>query len=114
MTTTKLALIAAAGFALTACQTNTGRGAAMGAATGGSVVGGAAVGAAAGTVLNGPADNAMAGGARGAAMGSVTGGSAVTGAIIGGTAGAIRSANASEPAGTCYNVKTNARVPCPR
>jgi hypothetical protein len=95
----KLALIVAGGLAITACQTNAGRGAAMGAATGGSVVGGAALGAAGGAVLGGPADSAMAGGARGAALGSATGGSAVTGAVVGGTAGAIRGNNANEPAG---------------
>lgn len=95
----KFLFILAGGIAVTACQTNAGRGAAMGAATGGSVVGGAALGAAGGAVLGGPADNAMAGGARGAALGSATGGSAVTGAVVGGTAGAIRGNNASESAG---------------
>jgi hypothetical protein len=98
-TSIKLAFIVAGGLAVTACQTNAGRGAAMGAATGGSVVGGAALGAAGGAVLGGPADNALAGGARGAALGSATGGSAVTGAVIGGTAGAVRGNNANEPAG---------------
>lgn len=95
----KIVLIVGGSLAITACQTNAGRGAAMGAATGGSVVGGAAVGSVGGAVLGGPADSAMAGGARGAALGSATGGSAVTGAVVGGTAGAIRSNNASEPAG---------------
>lgn len=98
-TLTKFAFIVTAGLAMTACQTNTGRGAAMGAATGGSVAGGAALGAAGGAVLGGPADNALAGGARGAVLGSATGGSATTGAVIGGTAGAIRGNNASPPAG---------------
>lgn len=103
-----------ASLALAGCQTNAGRGAAMGVATGGSVVGGAAVGAAGGAALGGPAQTAAGGGARGAAAASVTGGSAVTGAIIGGTAGAIRQANANEPAGTCYEVTSGRQVACPR
>lgn len=95
----KSAFIVTIGLAVTACQTNAGRGAAMGAVTGGSVVGGAAVGSVGGAVLGGPADNAMAGGARGAALGSATGGSAVTGAVVGGTAGAIRGNSVNPPAG---------------
>jgi hypothetical protein len=113
-TATNLVLVAFCGLALTACQTNAGRGAAMGVATGGSVVGGAAVGAAGGAAMGGPATTAAGGGARGAAAASLTGGNVATGAIIGGTAGAIRANNANEPAGTCYNVQTNQQVPCPR
>jgi hypothetical protein len=112
--TTKLTLVLSGALLLAACQTNAGRGAAMGVATGGSVVGGAAVGAAGGAAMGGPATTAVGGGARGAAAASLTGGNVATGAIIGGTAGAIRADNANEPAGTCYNVQTNQRVPCPR
>jgi hypothetical protein len=71
-------------------------------------------GAAGGAAMGGPATTAVGGGARGAAAASLTGGNVATGAIIGGTAGAIRANNANEPAGTCYNVQTNQRVPCPR
>lgn len=96
--TVRSAFVVASCLALAACQTNAGRGAAMGAVTGGSVAGGAALGAAGGAVLGGPADSAMAGGARGAALASATGGNAVTGAVVGGTAGAVRSNNAGTPA----------------
>ncbi len=117
MNSSKFAVAAAMvvlALGLGGCQTNAGRGAALGVATGGSVVGGAAVGAAGGAAMGGPATTAVGGGARGAAAASLTGGNVATGAIIGGTAGAIRANNANEPAGTCYNVRTNQQVPCPR